>query len=280
MHKLSGKLFLITGAASGIGRALAQLLDSMQVRLILNDINDSALQACAKTLSQTPLCLTFSVASKSEWSAAKITIDEHFKSADYTGIDGIINNAGIAHDSIDFEAISEVDFMRVMNINFYGVLFGTQTFLPELKAKKEAWVVNISSIFGITAIGKLNAYCASKFAVKGLTESLHMEAIDNFPQVTICVVHPGGINTPIASNAITLDNRDENTRKEEIALFNKQLLTDPTKAAQIIVKGIAQKSTRVLIGKDAKLMDWIARIFPAKYSHILFKEFKKRGLFK
>jgi short-subunit dehydrogenase len=177
------------------------------------------------------------------------------------------------------EDFSEKDFARVMDINFYGVLFGTQTFLPEMKAKKQAWVVNISSIFGVTSIGKLSAYCASKFAVKGLTESLRMEAFDSFPHVTVCVVHPGGINTAIANNAIHVDERDDSARQKEMTTFNKELKMPPAKAADIIVNGIEKNKSRILIGPDAKLMDWIARIFPAKYTHILLKHIKKRGLF-
>jgi short-subunit dehydrogenase len=165
-----------------------------------------------------------------------------------------------------------------MNINFYGVLFGTQVFLPELKTKKEAWVVNISSIFGVTSIGKLSAYCASKFAVKGLTESLRMEAQERFPHVSVCVVHPGGVNTEIANNAIHLDDRAPSDREQEMKTFNKQLTMVPAKAAGIIVAGIQNKKTRILIGPDAKMMDWLARIFPTKYTKILLNQMKKRGL--
>jgi len=164
MNDLTGKLFLVTGAGSGIGKALAQNLDDKGVRLILNDIDESALQTVAGTLRQTPLCIPFSVAEKANWLMCKSKIDEHFKSEKYTGIDGIINNAGIAHDPVAFEKMDVDDFEKVMNINFYGVLFGTQTFLPELKTKDRGWVVNISSIFGISGIGELHAYCASKFA--------------------------------------------------------------------------------------------------------------------
>jgi butyryl-CoA dehydrogenase len=284
MNELSGKIFVITGAGSGIGKAIAQLLDSLNVTLILNDINQELMREVAQSLEQSPLCLPFSVAEQNAWHSAKESIDAHFAQPryahlNYSGVDGIINNAGIAHDSVAFEDISKEDFERVMDINFYGVLFGTQTFLPELKTKKRAWVVNISSIFGVTSISKLNAYCASKFAVKGLTESLRMEALDSFPHVCVCTVHPGGINTGIASNAIKVEDRDEAERENEINTFNKQLLTSPEKAAKVIVRGISKNSSRVLIGADAKLMDYIARLFPAKYSRILLSQLKKRGLF-
>jgi short-subunit dehydrogenase len=151
-------------------------------------------------------------------------------------------------------------------------------FLPELKAKKQAWVVNISSIFGVASIGKLSAYCASKFAVKGLSESLRMEAMASFPHVTVCVVHPGGIDTAIADNAIHVDDRDDNARNQEMNSFNKQLVMPPAQAAQVIVSGILKNKKRILIGKDAKLIDWIVRICPAKYTKLLLTQIKKRGL--
>lgn len=279
MQNLKDKVFLITGAGSGIGKALAQLLDARGVTLILNDINEQALKNVTQSLVQSPLCLPFSVAKKQHWLDAKATIDMHFKNSAYSGIDGIINNAGIAHDTVNLDQMRDEDFMAVMDVNFYGVLFGTQVFLPELKTKQEAWVVNISSIFGVSAVGRLGAYCASKFAVRGLSESLRMDALDSFAHVIICVVHPGGIATPIASNAIVVDARRNTQRQVQIQRFNQQLKTTPEAAALAIVKGIVKKSPRVLIGADAKILDWIVRIFPSRYTQVIFKELKKRGLF-
>lgn len=278
MSNFKDKLFLVTGAGSGIGRALAIHLDSMGAKLVLNDLNEASLQSVADLLKHSPLCIPFSVASKSHWLLCKSTIDEHFASSNYTGIDGIINNAGIAHDPIDFDMMSEQDYKKVMDVNFYGVLFGSQTFLPELKSKKEAWLVNISSIFGVVSIGQGNAYCASKFAVRGLTESLRMDAMASFPQVSVCTVHPGGIKTPIADNAISVDSRSNHKREQDTKNFNRQLKTSPQKAAEVIVNGMLRKKHRVLIGTDAKLLDYLARLFPVAYTKILLKLLKKKGL--
>lgn len=278
MNDLQGKVFLVTGAGSGIGKALAKRLDSMDVKLILNDIDETALLEVAESLKQKPLCIPFSVESKNNWLLCQSTIREHFADSSYTGIDGIINNAGIAHDPTSFDTISEIDFKKVMDINFYGVLFGTQTFLPELKSKERAWVVNISSIFGVSSIGGMHAYCASKFAVRGLTESLKMEAMADFPNVTVCVVHPGGVKTPIASNAIRVGDKNSQTRNQDIKNFNKQLMTSPDKAAEIIVTGITRRKTRILIGPDARLMDWLVRLLPVNYTKILLNKLQKRGL--
>lgn len=278
MSDFKNKLLLVTGAGSGIGRALARHLDSLGATLILNDLNEASLQEVAKSLKQDPLCIPFSVANKSDWLLCKATIDNHFAGDNYKGIDGILNNAGIAHDPISFEMMSDQDYKKVMDVNFYGVLYGSQTFLPELKAKKEAWLVNISSIFGITSIGQGNAYCASKFAVKGLTESLRMEALASFPQVSVCTVHPGGIKTPIADNAISVDGRSSQQRAQDTNNFNKQLKTSPQRAAEVIVKGMLNKKHRILIGADAKALDYLARLFPVAYTKILIKLLKKKGL--
>lgn len=283
MHIFQGKTFLVTGAASGIGKALVQELDALGAILVINDINETALQAVADSLQQTPLCLAFSVASKNAWQQCKVVIDAHFSKQHangetFSGIDGIINNAGIAHDAVHFEDISEEDFKKVMDINFYGVLFGCQTFLPELKQKPQAWLANISSIFGITAIGQLNAYCASKFAVRGLSETLRMEALANFPQVKISVVHPGGIKTPIANNAIAVDARTQSARDQDTKQFNRQLITLPEKAASTIIKGMSKGKSKILIGPDAKFMDVLARLLPVKYTNILLSQLSKKGL--
>nr|WP_274378080.1 SDR family NAD(P)-dependent oxidoreductase [Glaciecola punicea] len=136
----------------------------------------------------------------------------------------------------------------------------------------------MSSILGVSSIGKLNAYCASKFAVRCLTELLQMEALADFPYVIVCVVHSGGINTAIANNAIHFDGRNENIRQQEMKTFKKQPTMTPIKTANIIVNGILNDKTRILIELDAKLMDWIVRIFPAKYSILVLKQIKKRGL--
>jgi NAD(P)-dependent dehydrogenase (short-subunit alcohol dehydrogenase family) len=281
MTELNGLTFFVSGAGSGIGKALAIELDKLGVHLVLNDINPQSLNDTADLLSQSPLCLPFSVADESAWQGCYSQIQAHYDkldNQDFTGIDGIINNAGIAHDALDVDAFKMSDFNTVMDINFYGVVYATKTFLPQLKSKPKAWVVNVSSVFGIAGIAEQSAYCSAKFAVKGFTESLRMEAKANFPNVTITTIHPGGINTPIADSAIAISDKPKEQRDKQIKQFNSMLRTSPTKAAQDIIKGIVSHKHRVLIGKDASLLDFVVRVLPVKYTSIILKFMKSRGV--
>ncbi len=275
---LSNKTFLVTGAGHGIGLALATELDSLNVNLILVDIDEISLREVSESLQQSPLCMSFDVSEESAWKDAKTEINTYLTENAISKISGIINNAGIAHDSILTENMNHQHFKRIMDVNFYGVLLGTETFLPTLKNQKHAWIVNVSSIFGSTGIGKLNAYCSSKFAVKGLTESLRMESKAYFPNITVCLVQPGGIQTDIANRALQVEQDNEVKRKQEIKTFNKQLRTSPQRAAKTIVAGIINNQERVLIGADAKLMDILTRLMPVKYTTFFLKYIQKAGL--
>ncbi|MFC4701335.1 SDR family NAD(P)-dependent oxidoreductase [Glaciecola siphonariae] len=273
MRHLRNKVFVVTGAGSGIGRALSIALDKEGAQLALNDINEQALQETAKLLKNKAITRAFSVAQRDEWLAFKTEVMAHFG-----GLDALINNAGIAHEAVAVEHLRETDLKKVMDINFYGVVHGTQVFLPELARAREAAVVNISSIFGVTAVGLQSAYCASKFAVRGYTESLRMEAMSYYPNLLVSVVHPGGIDTNVAENAITAGSRTEEERHKDLSTFKQTFITSPEKAAATIIEGIKNSKTRILIGMDAKIMDLTARLMPVGYSKRILKEMKKNGL--
>ncbi len=273
MQALKNKAFVITGAGSGIGRALALALDKKGAKLALNDINEAALDETSKMLSQACVTSIFSVADKQAWETFK---DEAIET--FGAIDGIINNAGIAHEAVAVEYLREEDLKLVMDINFYGVVYGTKVFLPHLASRDEASIVNISSIFGVSAVNLQSAYCASKFAVRGFTESLRMEALSYYPNLTVSVVHPGGIKTNIAETAITAGSRTKEERVSDKQSFSKTFITSAEDAAATIVKGIEQKNTRILIGMDAKMMDLMVRFMPRGYSKRMLKEMKKQGL--
>jgi NAD(P)-dependent dehydrogenase (short-subunit alcohol dehydrogenase family) len=273
MLQLNNKVFIVTGAGSGIGRALAIKLDQEGAKLALNDINADALKETASMLNQAPLEMAFSVTEQAQWDRFKEAVLAQFGS-----VDGIINNAGISHEAVTAEHLREADLKQIMDINFYGVVFGTQTFLPEIKKSPAGSIVNISSIFGVTAVALQSAYCASKFAVRGYTESLRMEALSYYPNLTVSCVHPGGIDTPIADNVIQAGSRTKEERDRDSAKFKKSFVTPPAVAAKTIVDGIAKKQTRILIGMDAKLLDWTARAMPGTYSKHILSHMKKRGL--
>lgn len=274
MQQLSNKVFVVTGAGSGIGKALAFALDQHGAKLALNDINEQALAETASCITSPVMTAAFSVDQREQWETFKLNI-----LAKFGHVDGVINNAGIAHEAVSVEHLREQDLKRIMDINFYGVVNGTQTFLSELSSRPEGTIVNISSIFGITAVGLQSAYCASKFAVRGYTESLRMEALQYHPNLTVSTVHPGGIKTNIADNAIAAGARNELERENDLSKFKTAFITSSEKAAETIIQGIQSKNTRILIGMDAKLMDYTARLLPRGYSKRILNEMKKIGLF-
>lgn len=210
-----------------------------------------------------------------KWESFKNDLYQEFGDA---CIDGIINNAGIAHESAPVNQLDYADFDKIMQVNFNGVLFGTKTFLDDFINKPEAWVVNISSLFGIISIASLTPYCTSKFAVRGFTEGLRMEALAAFPHVKVCCVHPGGIKTEIANNAVTFGIQKEEDHLSQIGSFNTFLKTSPAIAASKIINGMQKGKARVTIGNDARYLDMFARLLPQSYAKVLVNYLDKLGV--
>lgn len=272
MKDFNDKVVVITGAASGIGKALAQAFAQRGARLALNDINPEGLQALHSAYSSKGIsCFSqaFSVSESKAVHAFSAQVVNH-----YGQVDLVINNAGVALDAISVEDLSYEDLEWIMGINFYGVVYGTQAFLPYLKRQKEAALVNISSLYGIIGPGLQAPYSSSKFAVRGFTESLRMELMVNAPHVQTICVHPGGIKTEIANaskiphNSPIPSAKREKMRKE----FNeKSLVLAPQKAAEIIIKGIQKKKHRILVGRDAIMLDRLVRLFPSGYTRRILK---------
>jgi short-subunit dehydrogenase len=265
MQSLAGKVAVITGAGSGIGRALAQLLAREGCDLALADINSDTLHSTTLELRQQGVkvsCHTLDVADRAATYAFADDVLAQHGSA-YL----IINNAGVAL-SQNIAELSFSDFEWIMGINFWGVVHGTKAFLPHLLQNNAGHIVNISSIFGIISLPSQGAYNASKFAVRGFTEALHQELCNS--QVHVCCVHPGGTKTNIARAArfyCGIDGKQDAERA--VAKFDKLARTSPEQAALAILTGIKNKRPRILIGKDARLIDWIQRLFPAAYPKLL-----------
>ncbi|HEX8639135.1 MAG TPA: SDR family NAD(P)-dependent oxidoreductase, partial [Pyrinomonadaceae bacterium] len=150
-----------------------------------------------------------------------------------------------------------------MSINFWGVVYGTKVFLPVLQEQEKAHIINISSVFGLVAPPEQTAYCASKFAVRGFTESLRHELEET--NVRVSYVHPGGIKTNIARNSRVGENAPEEYKTQGVKFFDKVAQTSAEQAAEIIVRGIKAENPRILIGKDAHAINYISRLFPRKY---------------
>ena len=258
---LEGRVIAVTGAGSGIGRALAKLLASKGAKLALADKDAKGLAETAAMLGNYPQSTT--VLDVRDEAAVKAWIDAAV--ADYGKLDGIINNAGLSVMA-PFADCPKDDFDLVMNVNFDGVVSGCRHALPHLKKSDTAWLVNISSVFGMMGFPTQSAYNASKFAVRGLTEALHIELGMTDPHIRVIRVHPGGIKTNVARNAKRIAGMPGQVMDDDPgAAFEAAARTTPEQAALTIVTGMEKGTHRVLIGPDAKMIDWIVRIFPVNY---------------
>ncbi len=261
------KTAFITGAGSGIGRALAELLAAEGCRLMLSDIDEASLGETARILENggaTVESARLDVADRAAVEAlAARSIDR------FGQVDLVFNNAGvwIADDVAD---MAYADFDWLMNINFWGVVNGCKAFLPHMKARSSGHIVNMSSLFGLIAVPGQSAYCASKFAVGGFTEALRLELTGS--GVSVHGVYPAGVATNIARNgrgrgAATLAARDANLTESE------RFLNFPTaKAARIIRDGIRRGDPRIVFGNNAKKSDLLSRLMPRRFGLKLAKQ--------
>ncbi len=259
---------VITGAASGIGRALAVHLAQESIAgIAIADVNEKELKETEKLVNDQNLKLTthiVNVGNEDEMRKfAEDVINQHERATH------IINNAGVALGGSVAE-VSIEDIRWLMDVNFWGVVYGSKFFLPHLEKEKSAHIVNISSLFGFIAPPGQATYCASKFAVRGFTESLRHELEGT--KISVSVVHPGGVSTNIANTARI--GKNVLLSKEQIAqrraLENENLArTSPAQAAEIILKGIKTKNPRIIVGFDSRLLSFINRNFPKRYFSII-----------
>ncbi len=266
------KVIAITGAGSGIGRALALNLADKGAGLALADRDETGLAETKRLLGNRPASVT--TLDVSDTAALTRWIDG--AAAEFGRLDGIINNAGLTVVA-PFADCPREDFDRVMAVNFTGVVEGCRAALPHLRAAARdtgrAWLVNVSSVFGMMGYPTQSAYNASKYAVRGLTEAMHLELGVTDPGICVIRVHPGGIKTNVAKNAkrvALLPGQDPGT--DFAAEFEKAAKTTPEQAAAVIVDGMIRRRHRVLIGNDARFIDWMTRLFPDSY-------FKRIGAF-
>ncbi|MEH6591153.1 MAG: SDR family NAD(P)-dependent oxidoreductase [Halioglobus sp.] len=258
----TGKLAVITGAGSGIGRALAQQLNAQGCKLLLSDISEEGLAATVDSLTdKSALAQTrvIDVADKDAMYAWANDID-----AEHGHIDILINNAGVAlMATVEDSQYQDIEWL--MNINFWGVVYGTKAFLPLLRKSTQGHLVNLSSLFGMVGVPTQSAYNAAKFAVRGFTEALRHEM--NGTNVHVCCVHPGGIKTNIARNSRSTDSIA--TADERHDDFSKMASTTAESAAAQIITAIEKRKVRLLIGKDAKFIIMLSRLFPVGYGRFL-----------
>jgi NAD(P)-dependent dehydrogenase (short-subunit alcohol dehydrogenase family) len=255
---LRGKLVAITGAGSGIGRALAVQAGAEGAQLALSDVDGDAAQQTLKLAGAGGFAIACNVQSDAEVAAFAV------RAAELGGAAVLFNNAGVSLSAYA-DSMKREDFMWLMDVNFWGVVRGTEAFLPQLRAHSESRLVNISSIFGIMAVPSQSAYHASKFAVRGYTECVRQELRET--AVRVCCVHPGGVRTNIVRNGKHYQNSQGQSTdlSTTAALFDKLARLSPEQAASIIWRGVKRASPRILVGNDAKVLDAAARFAPARY---------------
>ncbi|HEY2770442.1 MAG TPA: SDR family NAD(P)-dependent oxidoreductase [Solirubrobacteraceae bacterium] len=268
MRDFGGKVAVITGAGSGIGRALALELAARGARLAISDVNTANVAETARQGSARGAEVEHYELDVSSRDAVFAHADEVV--ARFGGVNLIFNNAGVAmHQAIIDTPIE--DFEWLMGINYWGVVYGTKAFLPHLVASGDGYVVNISSVFGIISVPGQSAYNSAKFAVRGFTEALREEMLSAGLPVGVSCVHPGGVKTSIASSAKT-PGRDT---KEAADQFEKMARLTPAKAAQIIIRGVEREQARILVGADAKFIDAMQRVLGARYQEIVYRAAKR-----
>lgn len=261
MKDFKDQVVVITGAGSGMGRAYALAFARLGARLALNDYDAKAL---AETVSLLPagmsgrtLSSAFDVADKAAMYAFADEVQRQFG-----GTHVVINNAGIEGSALPTWQTTEDEFERIMRINFFGVLNGTKAFLPQLMARKEGAIVNVSSIMGLIGAPSQADYCASKFAVRGFTESLMVELHDS--PISVHLVHPGGIATNIV-------------RKPGGQAFAKRYLTTPPEdIVEHVIQSIRKGRVKIVYGRDA-LRTWLGSNFlPQRWLNaIVWRELKR-----
>ena len=270
MSAYTDKVCVITGAASGIGRAMAINLAGQGARLALSDIDDDGLAETMRMIgpSNQHMSDRLDVADAAAIAAYAPKVEAQLGPADY-----VFNNAGFARIG-DFRNTTAEQYESVMDVNFYGVVRMSKAFLEQLISTKGG-LVNISSIFGVIGWPGQAHYCASKFGVRGFTEVLSMELEEH--GVSVSCVHPGGVKTNVARNAVVDHLVDPSVSKERMdANFDDNAPTTPERAAEIILKGAARGDKRIMVGPDAKFMQLWSRLFPVRYRKIVQK--RARGL--
>lgn len=266
MSAFRGRVAVVTGAGSGIGRALAVELARRGARLAVSDVDSVGLAATVTAVE----------ALGAEVRSDHLDVSERGSVLDYAEtvvghfgvVNQVYNNAGIAFHG-DVEKSEFKDIERIVDVDFWGVVNGTKAFLPHLIASGDGHVINVSSLFGILAIPSQSAYNAAKFAVRGFTEALRQEMKIARHPVEVTCVHPGGIKTAIARNATVADGQDQKSMAD---FFDRKLArTSPEQAALVILAAVEKNKARVLIGNDARALDLLARVTGSRYQDIIVK---------
>jgi NAD(P)-dependent dehydrogenase (short-subunit alcohol dehydrogenase family) len=261
----SKSVAVITGAASGIGQALAVRFARVGVAgVAISDVNEAGLNETAGRIKEIGIPVSTHLVDVSKLDQVRKLADEVIDR--HGRVTHLVNNAGVGLIG-RFDQLSIEDFEWLMGINFWGVVYGCKVFLPLMIDQDEAHIVNISSVFGIIAPEEQSAYCASKFAVRGFTESLRHELADS--NVSVTCVHPGGVKTNIVRNSRVGEHTPDEWKQQGTILFDKIAKTSSEDAAGDIINAINTNNPRLLIGKDARAISHLSRLFPKSYLRMI-----------
>jgi NAD(P)-dependent dehydrogenase (short-subunit alcohol dehydrogenase family) len=270
MREIRDAVAVVTGAGSGIGRALAVDLARRGAKLALADVDAAGLEETRQMLGAVQAkSYTVDVSNAAAMAEFAARVEK-----DFGGASLLINNAGVALFGT-FAEVSLADMDWLIRINFWGVIHGCKFFLPLLERQPEAHIVNVSSVFGLIGPPGQTAYCSAKFAVRGFSECLREELRET--RIHVTCVHPAGINTRIAINARAGAGTRPGEKAEALKRFGKMLAIPPEVAARTIVEGVLRNRDRVLIGKDAYRIDFMQRLFPVKVGAMFAKWAQKRA---
>jgi short-subunit dehydrogenase len=266
MEKLEGRVAVITGGGSGIGRALAEQLAASGCHLALVDVDQGRLDEVAGACARNGLTVTTHVADVSDRERMKALADEVVQA--HGGVQILVNNAGVTAWG-SFEEMSFEDIDWVLGVNLKGVIHGCKFFLPYLRKEAEAHIVNVSSLFGILSARNQVAYCTTKYAVRGFTEALDAE-LDGSP-INVSIIHPGGVSSNFVADSRSADLESKNRFAELV----DQHMIKPDKVAAKIIKAIQKNKLRARIGPDAFVGDWLKRAFPTRGQRMLARFLRK-----
>lgn len=263
--KIQGKIFVVTGAGSGMGRELSIQLVKMGAKVALADVRESSLKETAKFCGEQNVSIhTVDISDELQVENFKNEVIQI-----HTAIDSIINNAGIIQPFVHVKDLAVETITKVMNVNFYGTVFMCKAFLPHLMQRPEAHIANVSSMGGFIPFPGQTIYGASKAAVKLFTEGLYAELQGT--NVGVTVIHPGAVNTHIMSNSGLQSLQEEESAKQN--QVNRALAAD--KAASVIIQAIEKNKFRVMVGNDARMLDILYRFHPRWAVRFITKQMAK-----
>lgn len=264
MHGFAGKVAVVTGAGSGIGQALALELGRAGAKLAISDVDTEGLsrtEAQLMALGAPVKADRLDVTERAAFLTYADAVKQHFGQ-----VNQVYNNAGITFvGSIEESRFKDIE--RVMDVDYWGVVNGTKAFLPHLIASGDGHIINISSALGLFSAPGQAAYVSAKFAVRGFTEALRLEMVRAGHPVRVTAVHPGGVRTGFARNAVFAEGLDQDGLAK--VFEEQQAKTTPQRAAQVILAGVGKNKARVLVGPDVKAMDLVVRLTGSRPERLL-----------